>query len=150
MRTEDERASMSYGERQAWTSAVVVPLGALGYLGAVVPQLLAHPADQVAWAAPMLWAMGLTIVASIVGAVLLAIVVRDHESRLDVRDTQIGRYGDRIALTFTAAGAVVVLALAMLEVAYVWIGTSVFLLAATGTTWGAIAEVRAHRGGFVG
>ena len=72
------------------------------------------------------------------------------ERRLDVRDTQIGRYGDRIALTFTAAGAVVVLALAMLEAAYVWIGTSVFLLAATGTTWGAIAEVRAHRRGFVG
>ncbi len=110
MTADDEHVPPSYGERTAWTYAVVIPVGTLGYLAVVVPpRALTQPIDQVAWAGPMLWAMGLSIVASIVGAIVFAIVVRDHEGRLDVRDTQIERYGDRVALWFTTAGAIVAL-----------------------------------------
>ena len=82
--------------------------------------------------------------------IVLAIVVRDHESARDVRDTQIERYGDRIALALTSAGAVIVLGLAMLEVDPFWIGTTLFVLAATGTAGGAVARIRAYRGSFDG
>ncbi|GIG23399.1 hypothetical protein Cch01nite_41230 [Cellulomonas chitinilytica] len=150
MTADDEHVPPSYGERTAWTYAVVIPVGTLGYLAVVVPRALTQPIDQVAWAGPMLWAMGLSIVASIVGAIVFAIVVRDHEGRLDVRDTQIERYGDRVALWFTTAGAIVALPLSMLEVDWFWIGSTLFVLAATGSTWGAIVQIRAHRGTFVG
>ena len=147
---DDERVPLSYGERTAWTYAVVIPVGTLAYLAVVIPRVLSQPIEQVAWAGPMLWAMGLSILASIVGAIVFAIVVRDHEGQMDVRDTQIGRSGDRVALLWTAAGAVVVLPLTMLEVDWFWIGSSVFVLAAIGSTWGAILQIRAHRGTFVG
>ncbi|WP_456846458.1 hypothetical protein [Cellulomonas sp. P5_C6] len=150
MTTDDEHVPLSYGERTAWTYAVVIPAGTLAYLAVVVPRVLTQPVADVAWAGPMLWAMGLSIVASIVGAIVFAIVVRDHEGRLDVRDTQIERYGDRIALWFTAGGAIVALPLAMLEVDWFWIGSTLFVLAAVGSTWGAITQIRAHRGTFVG
>jgi hypothetical protein len=146
----DEHVPLSYGERAAWTYAVVIPAGTLAYLAVVVPRVLTQPVAEVAWAGPMLWAMGLTIAASILGAIVFAVVVRDHDSRLDVRDTQIGRVGDRVALGCTTAGAVVALPLAMLEVDWFWIGSTLFVLAATGSTWGAIAQLRAYRGTFVG
>ena len=149
MATDDERVPLSYGERTAWTYAVVIPAGTLAYLAVVIPRVLTEPVEQVAWAGPMLWSMGLTIVASILGAIVFAIIVRDHEGRQDVRDTQIARSGDRIALLWTAAGAVVVLPLSMLEVDWFWIGTSAFVLAAIGSTWGAILQIRAYRGTFV-
>ncbi|WP_273652627.1 hypothetical protein [Cellulomonas fimi] len=150
MAPDDEHVPLTYGERTAWTTAVTVPLGTLGYLVVVVPRALREPVADVAWAGPMLWAMGFTLVASIVGAILLALVTRDHDTSQDVRDTQIERYGDRIALVATAVGAVAVLALAMLEVDWFWIGSTLFLLGAIGTTWGAVAQLRAYRGAFVG
>jgi len=150
MTPDDEHVPLSYGERTAWTYAVVIPAGTLAYLAVVVPRVLTQPVAEVAWAGPMLWSMGLTIVASILGAIVLAVVVRDHEGRLDVRDTQIERTGDRVAFIWTAAGAVVVLPLAMLEVDWFWIGSSVFVLAAIGSTCGAVVQIRAHRGTFVG
>ena len=67
-----------------------------------------------------------------------------------MRDTQIERFGDRIALLWTAAGALVVLVLAMLEVDWFWIGSSVFVLGAIGSTWRDLVQIRAHRGSFVG
>lgn len=150
MRTDDDHAPLSYGERTAWTTAVVVPIGTAGYLAVVVPRLLSQPVADVAWAGPMLWSIGLTVVGSIVGAILLAIVSRDHETAQDLRDTQILRHGDRIALVGTAVGAVAVLALAMLEVDPFWIGSTLFVLGAVGTTAGAIAQLRAYRGSFDG
>lgn len=150
MTSDDEHVPLSYGERTAWTTAVTVPLGTVGYLVVVVPRVLRENVADVAWAGPMLWSMGFTLVAGVVGAILLAIVTREHDTSHDVRDTQIERYGDRIALVGTAAGAFAVLVLAMLEVDWFWIGTTLFLLGAIGTTAGAVAQLRAYRGAFVG
>ncbi len=150
MTVDDEHLPPTYGERLAWTYAVVIPAGMLAYLAVVVPRVLSRPVADVAWAGPMLWSIGLTIAASILGSIVLAVVARDHEARPDVRDRQIERSGDRIALLCTSVGAGLVLPLAMLEVDWFWIGTTAFVCGAIGSTCGAIVQIRAHRGTFVG
>ncbi len=73
-----------------------------------------------------------------------------RRGRVDVRDKEIERHGDRIAQAITAFGAAAVLALAMLEVDHFWIGNALFLIGAVGATWGSIAKIRAYRGAFHG
>lgn len=152
----DDRAAMTSAERNAWVAAVLTPATSIAYVVVVLNRLRDQGADEVAWVAPMLWAVGANIALTIVGTIVVAIgsgIANRGElehSKDDVRDKQINRYGDRIAMAFLGFGAGVVLILTMFEVAYVWIGSALFVLGAIGATWGAVAKIWAYRGGFHG
>lgn len=146
----DDHVRMTSEERNTWWAAILVPVTTLGYLAVVLPRLLDRPAAEVAWVAPMLWAIGATFVGTILGAIGSAIVTRDGGAERDVRDRQIERHGDRIAQVVTAFGAAAVLALVMLRADHFWIGNTLFLIGAVGATWGAVAKIRAYRGAFHG
>ncbi|GAA1602030.1 hypothetical protein [Catellatospora bangladeshensis] len=151
---DTDRVPMTFEERNTWLAAILVPLSTLGYLAVVIPRLLSRPVGEVAWAGPMLWSIGAVIVASIIGsiisAIMSAIVSREARMETDVRDRDINRHGDRIAQAITGFGAAAVLVLAMLRADQFWIGNALFLIGAVGTTWGAVAKIRAYRGGFHG
>lgn len=147
---DDERDAMTYGERNTWMYAVLIPVTSIAYFVVVIPRLLGQPASEVSWVAPMLWAIGASIVGSIIGSIVSAIVARDEKTEEDVRDKQIDRYGDGIAQAITGFGAAGVLALTMFEVDHFWIASSIFLMGAIGATWGAVAKIRAYRGAFHG
>jgi hypothetical protein len=104
----------------------------------------------VGWIAPMLWAMGASIVGTILGSILWAIVTRDEKSESDIRDKQIERHGDRLAQSITAFGSAGALVLVMVEADYFWIGNALYLVGAIGATLGSIARIRAYRGSFNG
>ncbi len=151
----EDRVAMTFGERNTWVSAFVLPATSLAYFAVVLPRLGDQPASEVSWVAPMLWAIGAAIVGTIVGTIVVSIGAGIAnrgvlESKEDVRDKQISRYGDRIAQAVTGFGAAAVLVLVMFEVDYFWIGNALFLLGTIGATWGAIAKIRAYRGAFHG
>jgi hypothetical protein len=153
--SSEGRVAMTFGERNTWVSAVVLPVASIAYFATVLPRLRDQPAEEVSWVGPMLWAIGATIVGVIAGTILVSIAAGIAnrgvlESKEDVRDKQINRYGDRIAQAITGFGAAAVLALAMFEVAHFWIGSSLFLIGSIGATWGSIAKIRAYRGAFHG
>jgi hypothetical protein len=151
----EDRVAMTFAERNTWVSAFVLPATSLAYFAVVLPRLGDQPASEVSWVAPMLWAIGAAIVGTIVGTILVSIGAGIAnrgvlESKEDVRDKQINRYGDRIAQAVTGFGTAAVLVLVMFEVDYFWIGNALFLLGAIGATWGAIAKIKAYRGAFHG
>jgi len=151
----EDRVAMTFAERNTWVSAFVLPATSLAYFAVVLPRLGDQPASEVSWVAPMLWAIGAAIVGTIVGTILVSIGAGIAnrgvlESKEDVRDKQINRYGDRIAQAVTGFGTAAVLVLVMFEVDYFWIGNALFLLGAIGATWGAIAKIKAYHGAFHG
>jgi hypothetical protein len=151
----EDRVAMTFGERNTWVSAFILPATSIAYFAVVLPRLRDQPASEVSWVAPMLWAIGASIVGTIVGVIVVSIAAGIAnrgvlESKEDVRDKQIDRYGDRIAQAIMGFGAAAVLVLAMLEADHFWIGNTLFLLGAIGATWGAIAKIRAYHGAFHG
>ncbi|GAA2403589.1 hypothetical protein Cme02nite_74590 [Catellatospora methionotrophica] len=147
---DTDRVPTTYEERNTWLMAILVPATSLVYFAVVIPRLWRHPAAEVAWVTPMLWAMGVTFAGTILGSIVSAMVARDSHTESDVRDREIVRHGDRIAQGVLGVGAAVVLVLAMVRADQFWIGNALFLLGAVGTTWGAIAKIRAYRGAFHG
>jgi len=144
---------MTFGQRNAWVSAFVMPTASIAYLAVVLPRLRDQPAAEVSWVGPMLWAIGATVVGTIVGTILISITAAIAnqgvlESKEDVRDKQIDRYGDRLAQAVTAFGAAAVLVLVMVEADHFWIGNALFVIGSIGATWGAIAKIRAYHGVF--
>lgn len=153
--SREERVAMTFGQRNAWVAAFVVPAASIVYLAVVLPRLREQPAAEVSWVVPMLWTIGATMAGTIVGSVLVSIAAGMAnqgvlESKEDVRDKQIDRYGDRLARSVTAIGAAAVLALAMFEVDHFWIGNALFLIGSVGATLGSIAKIRAYHGAFHG
>lgn len=151
----EDRVAMTFGERNTWVSAFIVPATSIAYFALVLSRLRDRPAAEVSWVAPMLWAIGASIVGTIVGTILVSIAAGIAnrgvlESKEDVRDKQIDRYGDRIAQAITGFGAAAVLVLAMFEVDHFWIGNALFLFGSVGATWGAIAKIHAYHGAFHG
>jgi hypothetical protein len=149
----EERVAMTFGQRNAWVSAFVMPTASIAYLAVVLPRLRDQPAAEVSWVGPMLWAIGATVVGTIVGTILISITAAIAnqgvlESKEDVRDKQIDRYGDRLAQAVTAFGTAAVLVLVMVEADHFWIGNALFVIGSIGATWGAIAKIRAYHGVF--
>ncbi|MEV4412008.1 hypothetical protein [Catellatospora sp. NPDC049609] len=147
---DSERVPMTFEERNTWCALILVPVSTLAYFAVVIPRLLRQPAAEVAWVGPMLWSIGAVIVGTIVGSIAAAIATRDVKAETDVRDREISRHGDRLAQAIMGFGAAAVLVLAMLRADQFWIGNALFLIGAVGTTWGAVAKIRAYRGAFHG
>jgi hypothetical protein len=161
---DDDRVPMTYGERATWSSAILVPIATIAYFAIVLPQVDGTSVEHIAWQIPMLIAIAAvivgTIIATIIGVIASTVgtAIRNggddpdesDDVDADIRDQQIERYGDRTTLVVAGAGMLAVLALSMLDAPVFWIGSAVFLSAAAGGTWGAIAKIRAYRGAFFG
>lgn len=146
---------MTSGQRSAWVAAFVMPAASITYFAVVLPRLRDQPAAEVSWVAPMLWTIGATMVGTIAGIILVSIAAGIAgrgalESKEDVRDKQIDRYGDRLAQAVTAFGTAAILALVMFEVDHFWIGNTLFLVGSVAATLGSIAKIRAYHGVFHG
>ena len=145
---------MSLTEVSRWASLTLIVVTTVAYGFIVLPQVSTTAPRDIDWQIPMLWAIGIsivgTIVLSIVIAIVNAIITRREPQKADVREKQIERYGDRIGQSIMAVGTAVVLVMAMLELDAFWIGNALFLLGAIGSSIGAIMSIRALRGVFGG
>jgi len=154
----DDDVAMSLDERTTWVYLVTVVVTAGGYFAVVGSRAAGQPIEDVSWVAPMLWAIGISIAVTVLGAIVAAVVGsvgialggrdRDVELGSDVRDREIGRTGDRASMTVTAIGFAVALVLSMVDADTFWIGNSLFLFGALGAVAETITKIRLYRRGF--
>ena len=155
---DDDRAPMTLDERAVWTYLIVLVLTSGAYAAVVIPRALATPIEDVEWVVPMLWAIGLCIVGTVLGAIAGAIgsavgqAARGRDPEVehgsDERDKEIERLGDRKTQGIIGAGMLAALILAMVDADTFWIGNALF---ATGTVAGLVetaVKIRAYRRGF--
>lgn len=155
---DDEPTVMGMDERATWMQLLATVGTSAVYFGVIIPRAIAGPIDEISWVVPMLWAIGVSLVAVILGsiaagiggAVALTIKGRDVDSELrsDRRDKEIETYARRRTywmLLVTVAGALV---LAMLDVDTFWIGNFVYAVATLESIVQTIVKLRAYRRGF--
>lgn len=150
---------MTFEEKMTWVSAFVTPLVALAYLTTVLSRLADTSAAEVAYQAPLLVAVGVTVLLMIGGAITIAVATTaraeitgvgsvDDIDRRDERDADINRRGDQVGLYVGSAAAVAALALTMLEADYVWIATALYLGFVVASLANDGVRIAAYRRGF--
>ncbi|MFV0373345.1 hypothetical protein [Microbacterium sp.] len=141
---------VGYVERTTWSQVVVGAIVTVWYLFAVLSQGVSLA--EADWVTPMLWAIGVGIVGSIVVSILWGIVaVRRHPRDrpvADQRDRDIERFGDRIGQAFLVIGGVGALILAMLDASSFWIGNTIYLGFFVSSFVGGVARLIAYRSGM--
>jgi hypothetical protein len=83
-------------EKNTWIFALATVCSYVAYLATVVGRAKGIPLHEVAYVAPMLWAIGGGVAATIVGYIVVASIWRDECGKKDVRDREIHRFGEYV------------------------------------------------------
>ena len=143
---------MSYEERGQWVYLIAIVLTYGAYVAIVLGQVAQTPLAEVDYVPTMLWAIGIGIALSIVGRIVVEIAAQiaspseSHEA--DVRDRDIGRFGEYFAGTVLGIGMVVPFALTLAEFDYFWIGNAMYLAFALSALIGTTVKLVAYRRGL--
>jgi hypothetical protein len=139
---------MTYEEKGVWVYILVV-LGTYGtYAGIVLSQLGSTPITEIDYAAPLLWSIGASIVASIILRIIVEILSPSGKQRADSRDKEINRRGELIGMWGLVAGALVALVLALTQGAYFWIANAIYLGFVLSAITASVAKIVLYRRGF--
>ena len=138
---------MAYEEKRAWIMLVVSAVSYAVYAALVLGRSATRPLWEVPYAATLLWVVGASIVASIV-LNIAASIGSSGDRRVDQRDREIGRFGDRIGQSFVVVGGVLAMLLAMFEIGYFWIANVIYLAFTLSAVLGSVARIVGYRKGY--
>ena len=139
---------MSYEEKGQWVYLVVTAVTTVAYLVLVAGQAGGRPLTEVDYVPILLWMIGIAIVASIVGHIVIAIARPDEPHTADVRDREIGRRGEYVGGTILGIGMVIPFILAISEADHFWIANAMYLVFALAALTGTVIKLVAYRRGF--
>jgi len=139
---------MSYEEKGSWVSLLVIVGTYTAYIAVVLREAGGAPLADVAYRSPMLWSMGVSIGLTIVARIVVEIARPSDTRKLDVRDRDITRFGDRVGAGVLALGMLVPFGLAILAADHFWIANAMYATFALSTVVGTVAKLVAYRRGL--
>jgi hypothetical protein len=143
---------MSSEERGQWVYLVAIGLTYAAYVAIVFRQATQTPIPDIDYIPTMLGAIGIGIALSIVGRIAGEIAGHvaepsdSHEP--DVRDRDIGRFGEYVAGTVLGIGMIVPFVLTLAEVDYFWIANTMYFAFVVSALVGAVMKLVAYRRGI--
>ena len=139
---------MSREERNTWIFGVVAIIAYTAYLIVIIGRADGGPISAVDYIAPLLWSIGLAILANILLSIIASIASGKEAMIKDQRDREIFRRSEYIGQSFVIAGAVAALLMAMAEWEYFWIANVIYLAFVLSAVLSATARIIAYRKGF--
>ena len=139
---------MSYKERGTYIDLIVAVGVAANYVWAIMERQQAVPFTEVAFQGPMIRAILISVVATIVLHILYAIFTGGKDTQEDQRDRQIARFGDWVSLFPLAAGALTGLVLAMYDQHHFWIANAIYAGFFLSSMTGSVTRIIAYRRGL--
>ena len=139
---------MSNEERGQWVYLVVIALTYVAYVAVILGRAGQGPLADVDYVPVMLAAIGIGIALAIVGRIVVEIAGGRDSHDADVRDRDIGRFGEYFAGTVLGVGMVVPFVLALAEVDWFWIANAMYLAFVSSAVVGAAAKLVAYRRGI--
>jgi hypothetical protein len=147
---------MSSEEKGQWVYLVAIVLTYGAYAAIVLGQADGGPLTDVDYVPVMLAAIGVGIAIAIVGRIVVGIAggiaaeIAGHDDgpEADVRDRDIGRFGEYVAGTVLGVGMVVPFAMTLAEADYFWIGNAMYLAFVLAAVVGAVVKVVVYRRGM--
>jgi hypothetical protein len=139
---------VSYEEKGTWVYLLASAGGYAAYLAIVLGRAAGAPLAEAPYAAALLWTIGASIAATIVGRVLVETLSPSESRRGDVRDRDILRAGEAAGRWFVLAAAAAALLMAMARWDRFWIANVIYLGFALSAVGGSVVRLVAYRRGL--
>lgn len=138
---------MSQEEENTWVGMVVGVGVLIYYLSTIFVPAIGTDVSQIDYQSTLLWLVGVSIVTTIVGAIAVAIVTGDKDTR-DQRDKEISRRGDFVGYFVLVFAALAAMGMAMTEGELFWIANVLFLGFLVSSMVSGAVKLVAYRRGF--
>ncbi len=140
---------MSYEEKGQWVYLLATGVAYVAYLVVVLGRATAgETLQEVDYQPILLWTVGLAVAGSIIGRIAIEIVRPSESQREDVRDREIGRFGEYVSGVILGIGMVGPFVLALLKADHFWIANAIYLVFVVQAVVGTIIKLVAYRRGF--
>ena len=139
---------MSQEEKGQWVYLAVSAIGYGVYLVLVLGQAGTAPLPEIDYQPILLWTVGAAIIASIFGRIAIAVAAHNESQTEDVRDRDIGRFGEYVAGIVLGIGMVGPFVLALIEADHFWIANAMYLVFVAQGLVSAVIKLIAYRRGF--
>jgi hypothetical protein len=139
---------MTFEEKTTYGQAIITLCSYLIYLGLVLSRARDVPLAGVQYVPVLLWTAGAAAGASILNCILVACIWPRECGKKDIRDRQIGRFGEYVGQSLLCVGGLAALILSMLEVDHFWIANAIYLSFTLSGLLGAVAKIVSYRGAF--
>jgi len=141
------RDAMGYKERATWIDLLVAAGVSIWYLTVIVGRMQVMPVADVQFQGPMIRAAVISVVVTILLNIVVGILTGSKDTKEDLRDRQVGRFGDWVGLWPLAAGAGFGLVLALLEVDHFWIANTLYVGFVASSLVGSAGRLLGYRRG---
>jgi hypothetical protein len=141
-------AEMSFEEKGVWVTTGIFISSFVIYVVIILNRAADVPVTEVAYVRTMIWMVGISIAASILGMIGVGISAPEDADKKDERDKSINRYGERINGSVLGFLMILPLGLAMAEADHFWIANAMYLAGVVSALVGATAKILAYRRGF--
>jgi len=139
---------VTYEEKGTWVYLVAIVVTFGGYVAVLLARAGGGPVAEVAYVAPMLWAIGISVALTIVGSIFVEVVRPSDSTTADVRDKEISRSGDYVTGMVVSVGVLLPLGLAMAQAEHFWIANAIYAVSALGAVAGTVVKLVAYRRGL--
>jgi hypothetical protein len=140
--------AVSFEEKRIWIYGVLSAVVSGVYFAMVLSEARSTDVSSIAYQTPLLAAVGVAIVLSIVAQIAVSIHSPAEAGKRDDRDTEISRHGDVVAFYVTSVGCAAAGLLAMARAEYFWIANTIYLAFACGAVVSSIVKILAYRRGL--
>ncbi len=139
---------MAHEEKRAWIMLVVTVVAYATYVVVVLARASGASITTTAYVAPLVWSIGLAILANIVLDIATSMGMPRSERRRDTRDKEIARVADLTGQSFLVIGGLAALVLSLVEADWFWISNVLYLGFVLSAVLGAATRIAGYRGGF--
>ena len=139
---------MSYEERGQWVYLAATVIAYAAYLVVMVGRASATPLAEIDYQPILLWTVGIAVAGSIIGRIVIEIVRPSESQREDVRDKEIGRFGEYVSGMILGIGMVGPFVLTLMEADHFWIANAIYLVFVVQAVIGTVIKLLAYRRGF--
>ena len=139
---------MSYEEKGSWVYLLVTAVTYAAYVLIILGRAQGGALAEVDYVPTMLGTIGVAIALTIVGRIAIEIAKPSDSYKTDVRDRDIGRFGEYVGGTVLALGMLVPFGLAMAEADHFWIANAIYLVFAVSALIGTTIKLVAYRRGL--
>ena len=139
---------MSFEEKRVWiylATALIVPAV---YFTVVLSQLPNRDVAEIAYVRPLLIAIAASVILSVLGTIVAAIVAPKDADQKDQRDKDINRYGEYVGFYVISIGFLPALALTLLQFEHFWIANAMYAAYVVNAVTASIVKIGAYRRGL--
>jgi hypothetical protein len=139
---------VSYEEKGQWVYLIANVLTFGAYWSIIAGQSASTPVTEIDYVPTLLSVIGVAIVLSICGRILVEIVSRSESYKADMRDRDIDRRGEYVGGILLGVGMLVPFVLALAEADHFWIANAMYVGFALSAFVGTAVKLAAYRRGF--